>query len=133
MAGVDEVGKAVIGTSGSKWRNSASSEQHPKTDRERAVEYLHHVNSQFQKPEIQGLVDEVLKLLAGSPYAARIERQVIGMKGVAVTSHYINQELNLTLRAKLPFGSSSLPNYRAYAQRNLAEIVKGYTPTKKSA
>ena len=88
--------------------------------------------AQFKGTDVEGLANEVLKLLAESPYAARIEREVIGMKGISVYSHYINKKLSLTLRARLPF-VGNLPNYEAYAKRNLAEIVRGYSPTKKSA
>ena len=103
MAGHDEIDRAVVGNRGIESIRAAGSEQHPKKDRERAVDYLNHLKTQFQKTEIQGLAEQVLRLLAESPYAARIEREVIGIKGVAVTSHYINQrsEFNSACKAFL--------------------------------
>ena len=133
MAGIEETGRPVFGNYRGKSVSAAGSEQHLKTNRERAVEYLNHLKTQFQKPEIQGLVDQVLKLLAESSYADRVESEIIRMKGIAVTSHYINRELGLTLRSKVPFTPWTPSKYQEYSERNLAEIVRGYTPTKKSA
>ena len=100
------------------------------TDRQRVEGYLHSLQSDFVG-KVADLAEEVLRLLNTSTYAARIERDIVEMRGIAVNAHYIDRKLNPTLRARLlPFSRWGHESYGAFSQHQLEEIVSGYKPGK---
>ena len=99
-----------------------------------AQRYLTHLIHLFGG-DVEGLAVQVVELMKNPQYRSQIERAVTELRGGAVRSHFIKDDNSNppTLRAKVhlkgwyPF-TQGLPNYQAYAQRGLDEIVRGYKP-----
>lgn len=97
-----------------------------------AQRYLAHLKQQFLGTDVAGLATKVESLLADPRYSWQVERAVSKLKEVAVNSGFINHSNNPTLRAKVHLGvwylPQGLPNYQAYAQKRLDELVREYKP-----
>lgn len=96
-----------------------------RTDMERALEYLYHLKAHFAGTRVAGLADAVIRMLDEPSHAARIERDVLGIRGTAVSDHYINSKLHPTWRSRFPHSPWGYSKYRVAAEYGLDNILSG--------
>ena len=91
--------------------------------------YLQHLERLFPNTRAAELAAEARELLPTCIYPADIEPNVRNLSEVAVWKGYINERLEVPLRAKVKLRGHylfkvSLPKYQAFAESQLDRIVR---------